>query len=213
MSDILDKRSTLVLNANWMPIRTGTVREAILAMTANSDDSDRPAVALDLEYGKNEDGRWDFDNAPISIQPVAWSEWVNLSIRDYDEVIRSARMTIRAPVILIARNYRQMPMIRFRPSGETIFKRDQGICQYSGKKISKESGSIDHIQSRFSGGKDTFENMVWCDKNINSKKGHKTLQEAGLKLIRQPKAPAAMPATALISGEARDWKWFLVKNH
>ncbi len=213
MSNILDKPICLCLNSNWLPIRTSSVREAILAMNATgSDGSDRAAVGLNIEYKQNEDGSYDFSEAAAMI-PTPWSEWVKLPIRPFDEVLHSPRMSIRVPTVLIAIHYKKMPSKTFRPSKKTIYDRDKGLCQYTGKQLSFRQASLDHVQPRSKGGKDTFENLVLCDPDINHKKGNKSNKEAGLKLLKQPKAPLPVPAIALIR-EARhmDWSWFLVKN-
>ncbi len=66
---------------------------------------------------------------------------------------------------------------------------------------------------RHHGGKNTFENMVWCEKGLNSMKGDRRNEEIGLKLIRKPKAPPSMPLSATIT-EAKHpaWKPFLVSG-
>jgi len=52
--------------------------------------------------------------------------------------------------------------------------------------------------------------MVLCHKDINSKKGNKTPEEAGLKLIRKPKAMAPVLATDLIEFKNHiDWSVFI----
>lgn len=60
--------------------------------------------------------------------------------------------------------------------------------------------------ARARGGKDTWENMVYADVRINSKKGHRLNEEVGLSLIRKPKAPPALPACASIK-EPRHPHW------
>jgi hypothetical protein len=51
---------------------------------------------------------------------------------------------------------------------------------------------------------------VWAKKEINSRKANRLPHEAGLRLLRRPKAPASLPAAAAIR-EARhpDWRHFL----
>ena len=79
-------------------------------------------------------------------------------------------------------------------------------CQYSGKKLNKDQLSIDHILPISRGGKDTWENMVCCDRDVNSAKSNKLPDEAGLKLINKPKKPT----NGLVFDTIRDeWKMFL----
>ena len=51
------------------------------------------------------------------------------------------------------------------------------------------STDIDHIIPRSKGGKNTWDNMVVCSKEINRKKADKTPEQAGLKLIKKPAKP------------------------
>ena len=195
-----------------MPIRKGSVREAILAMTADNSEHDRAAVALDIQYDLDEQGEWDFNNPPLAMIPTKWEDWVKLPIRDYDSVVHSAKLAIRAPTVVIAKNYHKMPKISHRPSKRTIYERDKGICQYTGKKLSFASASLDHVLPKSKGGKDTFENLVLCEAKTNHEKGNKSNAEAGLVLLRAPKAVPTVPASALIKIPAHfDWRWFLIK--
>jgi hypothetical protein len=86
-------------------------------------------------------------------------------------------------------------------------------CQYTNKKLTRAQGNIDHVIPRHHGGKNTFENMVWCEKGLNSMKANRRNEEIGLKLIRKPKAPPATPLSATIT-EARHpaWKPFMHKH-
>lgn len=213
MQSILDKPIVLCLNAGWSPIRTGSVREAILAMNSTgAGDKDRAAVGLSIEYRENPDGTFDFSE-PAAMIPVPWKDWIHLPIRPYDEVIHTARLEIRAPTVVIAQHYAKMPNKTFRPSKKTIYERDKGLCQYTGVPVSYAKATLDHVHPKSKGGKDTFENLVLCAPDVNHAKGNKSNKEAGLTLRRKPVAPLPVPAAALIR-EARhaDWQWFLAKN-
>ena len=213
--EIMNKPIVLQLNGNWMPIDTKTPKEAIIAMTSQGDSP--PAQALDISYEKDENGEYDF-SCPSYMNPVSWEDWIDLDktpIREYDEVIRTSRMEIRVPTVLLASNFRQMPTITARATKFNIYERDGGVCQYTGKKVSKGSGNIDHIQPVSKGGKNTWENMVWTSAELNSKKGNRLNHEVGLKLIRPPKAPPKMPVSMKFKPEnARHPSWlpFLVRE-
>lgn len=214
MGNVLDQPITLALNNAWQAIGVRSVREAILAMNAGRGEEDRAAVGLDISYRQNSDGSYDFSEV-LGMTPVAWDEWVQLPLRPFDSVIRSAKLELRAPTVVIARNFGKMPQKAFRPSKKTIFARDKGICQYTGQQLSYARATLDHVIPRSRGGKDTFENLVLSAPDVNHAKGNKSNKEAGLKLLKNPTAPLPMPASALIT-EARhiDWSWFLVsKKH
>lgn len=188
----------LSLNASWQAIGTKTVKDALIAMLGGDGGNNPPAVAIDMEFTVDNDGNVDWDN-PVNTNPVAWDVWKTLPVRDYDLAIHTSNMVIRAPRVIIQPNYGKMPMVQPRPTKESIRKRDGGVCQYTGQLLSWKEGNIDHIIPRARGGKNTFENMVWCHKDINSKKADKTPEEAGLKLRRKPYAPKSIPVSATIN--------------
>jgi hypothetical protein len=53
--------------------------------------------------------------------------------------------------------------------------------------------------------------IVLADKRVNHRKGNRTPDEAGLKLIKSPNPPRELPATAFIRNThgIRDWEMFL----
>jgi 5-methylcytosine-specific restriction endonuclease McrA len=206
MKGLLDKKLVLSLNANWQPIGTKSVKDAIIQLNS---DGDNVAVALDINYELDADGDPILSDMP-SMAPFGWEDWVQLPIRSWDLVIRSQHHSIRVPTVTIAKNFNKMPFKTFRPTNGGIFTRDGGVCQYSGKKLPRSQLNVDHIIPQSKGGQDTWENQVLCDRKLNSKKGNKSNKEAGLTLIRKPSAPRPVPLMATITEAAHaDWGWFL----
>ena len=200
----LDKRICLNLNSVWQPVGTKTVKEAICDLYSGSFE------ALDIEYSFTKKG-YNFDS-PSSIISKRWEEWVNLPIRDFDLYVCSSKLKVRVPTVLITNKYSKMPINHLKPTAEGIRKRDLGTCQYSGRKLQKNEGSVDHVLPRGRGGEDTWENLVYCDRKINLNKSNKTPQEAGLKLLKNPKEPVGVYACSLVlSSENADWKHFVFK--
>jgi len=64
---------------------------------------------------------------------------------------------------------------------------------------------------RSRGGKTSWDNCVLAHREINSRKADRLPQEAGLRLRKQPHAPRALPASALIRNHhgVADWERFL----
>src|SRR2546426_746544 len=58
---------------------------------------------------------------------------------------------------------------------------------------------------------DTWENLVWSSKDVNTRKGNRLPHEAGLKLLIVPRAPKELPVTALIRNAhgVAEWKLFM----
>ena len=199
----------LCLNRCWQVLDTKTVKEAFISMLGGDGGKNPPAMGLDLVFSAGEDGNIDW-NHPDVANPVSWDDWINLPIRDYDLVVRTGNREIRAPRVIIQPNYGKMPVVTPRPTKEAIRRRDGGICQYTGKPLSNREGNIDHVIPRDKGGKNTFENMVYCHKDVNSMKGNKFNHEAGLTLIRKPVAPKSIPRSSTITiAHHPSWVYFM----
>jgi 5-methylcytosine-specific restriction endonuclease McrA len=206
----LDQSIVLTLNRVWQVLGHRTVKEALVALASSGSSSGAPAaLAIDLAFAPAAGGGWDFSR-PTSIRPVAWSEWLTLPIRDFDQAVRTPRGAVRAPTVLIASQHDRVPLRAPRPTREAIYARDGGICQYTGERVGRREGNLDHIVPRSRGGRDSFDNLVWARRDVNSRKADRLPHEAGLRLIRRPCAPRPVPPAALIR-EARhpDWRPFL----
>jgi 5-methylcytosine-specific restriction endonuclease McrA len=143
--------------------------------------------------------------------PVKWDEWITLPIRESDAFVNTVRGPIRVPTVIVAVNYARMPMKRTKLSARAIRERDGNRCQYSGRALRVDEGNLDHVVPRSRGGRDTWENLVWASKDVNSRKGNRLPHEAGLKLLSTPRAPKELPVTALIRNAhgIAEWKLFL----
>jgi len=209
MSDILTKAIVLVLNRNWQAINVRTPQEAFCMMATNV------ATGLEIEY----DAEAESDSLRTShsalhtrnIRPVTWEEWITLPIREQDEVVHTVRGQIRVPTVIVAVNYAKVPKKRPKLCARTIRERDGNRCQYTGRVLRPDEGSLDHVLPRSRGGKDTWENLVWSGKDVNSRKGDRLPHEAGLKLLSVPRAPKERPVSALIRNahEIPEWKLFV----
>ncbi len=204
MEGLENKLICLTLNNAWQPIGQKTVKEAICSLVSGD------FVALDITYfSKN--GEIDFSK-PKNLNPLSWDDWLALPVREYDFVIHSPKLTVRVPTVIIAKSYSKMPLKRMRLSPESVRLRDRNICQYSGKRLSNDEGSVDHVIPKSLGGKEDWENLVFCDKKINLKKGSKLLSETNLKLIKKPQEPASVPAFLVLNqAKHKDWEHFLIK--
>ena len=207
-TEILNKPLVLSLNHAWQVIGHRTVKQALVALNGG-DVGEAPAVGLDIGYARNDDGTWNFDQ-PVFLNPVPWDEWVRLPVRDFDFEIRSAKLRVRVPTVIISVNCHQMPVRMPRLTRQAIFERDGGVCQYTGEYVGRNGGNLDHVVPRDKGGRDMFENLVWAKREINSRKANRLPHEAGLRLLRQPRAPRPLPIAATIRDVRHpDWRHFL----
>ena len=145
------------------------------------------------------------------IRPVTWDEWITLPIRPQDASVHTVRGPIRVPTVIVAVNYAKVPKKRPKLCAKTIRERDGNRCQYTGKLLKPDEGSLDHVLPRSRGGADTWENLVWSSKAVNTKKGNRLPHEAGLKLLTVPSAPKELPVTALLRNahSVTEWKLFV----
>lgn len=200
---ILNKVLTLSLNSNWQPIGHKNVQDAISEICTPS------FKALDINYKQNKDGSWDYDEIE-SMAPVDWDEWIELPIRDFDFSIKSARLKVRIPTVIIAVNFNKMPKSKPKLTKRNIRARDKGICQYTGKKLKPSQGNVDHVIPVSRGGANTWQNMVYCCKELNVKKGNKLPEEFGLNLIQTPREPQPSSNRDIIKKiNHRDWSIFI----
>lgn len=208
MTDITQKAIVLKLNRLWQPVGYGIVQKAIVDLVAGVSQ------AINIEYAVLDGGKPDFENV-TSMQAMDWDEWVTLPVRPWDFAIHSKYLSVRVPTVLVAKEFAEMPVRKFegKPTGAAVFARDRGIDQYTGKKLSADEASVDHVLPSSRGGKNEWENVVLTHKDINFMKGNQLNSEVGLHLIRQPKAPPPLPLSALVTSIRHpDWKPFLARN-
>lgn len=192
---ILKRHSVLVLNRNWQAIDVKTPLEA-LGMMFSGDATGLQVVG------------------PENMIPLKWEDWTSLPYNEGEEYVYTVRGKIRIPKIVILCVYDKVPKKRPKFTAKNLWQRDEGICQYTGKKLTPNEGNIDHVLPKSRGGRSTWTNCVLSHKDVNAQKGDKTPSEAGLKLIRQPQEPQSLPTTFYIENKynIKEWDDFLFKK-
>ena len=205
----LEKSSVLVLNSLYQAIGTVSIKKSLVAMSAISDKDGYAAKAVDLQYQRNEDGTYNFDNV-ISFNLFSFEDWLFASAREgLDRVINTSKMQVRCPTVIVT-SYSKMPMRRFRPTKGLLYEMQKGVCDYSGKKMPIKKMNLEHKVCKSHGGKDTFENLMLVDQEIDQKRGNKPLDEAGLKPLFKHNEPRPLPFSFTLKGELHpDWRYFI----
>ena len=195
MESVLDQNVVLVLNRNWQAVNTTTPAHAFCQMSSGN------AMGLDIEG----------DSRMI---PVAWEEWIQLPARDTDWTVGVVKGQLRVPRVILATRYNKVPMCHPKFSYQAIRDRDEGRCQYTGRKLARGEGNIDHVVPRSKGGKTTWNNCVLSCKKVNNRKGDRTPNEAGLRLMKSPDAPKVLPMTLFLRNvhDIPEWEPFLIKK-
>lgn len=117
------------------------------------------------------------------------------------------------PSVIRLRNYRHIPMRVTVLTRKNIYARDRYLCQYCGKKINPKELTLDHIMPESRGGSYSWSNLVSCCVSCNRKKANMTPEEAGMKLLHQPKPLTVHTSRAIVRliglEESTSWAKYL----
>ena len=184
MTCVLEK-PVLVLNRHYVPIQMTTARRGMVLLYGGA------AHALD-EAGDS----CDFES------------WRALPVRAEDDAIPIVGGALRVPRVLHLQTYDRAPRVAVRLTRRNLMLRDDFQCQYCLRRPHVRDLNIDHVQPRSRGGQDTWENLVTACRACNLKKGHKTPDEASMRLLRRPTRPRWGLSTHLaLSASARFPEW------
>lgn len=163
----------LVLNKSFLPIHITTVKRAFVLLYEGI------AKVVDNQFAI-----YDFNN------------WAELKAEYGDDVIGVVHKVIKVPRVIVLITYDRIPKKHVRFSRLNIFARDKNTCQYCGRIFPRNELNIDHVIPRSMGGLSTWENVVCSCFECNKRKGGRTPDQAGMKLIRKPKKPEWTPYAA-----------------
>jgi 5-methylcytosine-specific restriction endonuclease McrA len=197
MEDILTSE-VLVLNKFYLPVTLTSVREAMTRLFNGAAQ----AVMV------NDNGAY---------ETYDFTSWAELT--EYKEVfsnrhldwVHTPSMALIVPRVIRATGYEQIQQRQLKPTRRNIYERDDHTCQYCAKKKPSKLLNLDHVYPQALGGKSTWTNLVCACIKCNSDKACRTPEEAGMKLIRQPKAPPPHMGLKLNRGQKtyKDWDAFV----
>src|SRR5271169_2105385 len=102
--------------------------------------------------------------------------------------LHAQRSLIAMPSVIRLLEYRRIPHQTRALSRKNILLRDRNTCQYCGTVLPSGELTLDHVIPRSRGGNSTWENLVACCHACNRRKGNQHPAEAGMKLMREPRA-------------------------
>ena len=102
--------------------------------------------------------------------------------------LHAARLVMRLPSVIRLLEYRRIPHQTHALSRKNILLRDRNTCQYCGLALGASELTLDHVLPRSRGGLSTWENLVACCHSCNRRKGNQLPVEAGMRLLREPRA-------------------------
>jgi 5-methylcytosine-specific restriction endonuclease McrA len=131
-----------------------------------------------------------------------------------DREIRSVTFAIKMPsVVRFIRALRhRKKVVKF--SRENTYARDNGSCQYCGKRVTRAEATYDHVVPRSRGGHTDWTNIVIACMPCNQRKGGRLPDEAGMRLQSIPVKPKKLPDTLHLTftwqkGMPESWRSYL----
>ncbi len=103
------------------------------------------------------------------------------------ERVHSAANAFSVPSVIRLLEYRRLPYQTRALSRKNILMRDRNTCQFCAQVMPAAELTLDHIVPRSRGGESSWENLVTCCHRCNNRKGDRLPDEAGMRLLRQPR--------------------------
>ena len=158
------------------------------------------------------------DMQPLSWAPLSVWSWQDalvavlqdrgIQVKTYEDVrISSATQSFEIPAVIALKRYRRRKSAAF--TRYHVFLRDEFTCQYCGKRFPARDLTFDHVLPRSRAGLSRWSNIVTACGPDNLRKGAKTPEEAGMKLLRQPFEPTPQQLDAA----ARRLSWIREDLH
>jgi 5-methylcytosine-specific restriction endonuclease McrA len=159
---------------------------------------------------------------PLRIVP--WQKAVTLLFQGkveviavYEREIRGVTVRVKLPSVLrLLRHVRiKRPFAHVPFSRSNVFARDDHRCQYCGRRFPPFELTFDHVLPVAAGGQKAWENIVTCCIPCNRRKGDRTPEDAGLRLVRRPRRPEGPLTLTLRLGFTRapeSWRDYLSWN-
>ena len=178
--------SVLVLNRLWQAVNVVNARRALALVYVGR------GKAVDDDYAVY---AWDL-----------WAERSCGSLAAGPSVTTTSGPVCVPPVIQLL-DYDRVPRPRVKFTRSNVYMRDRHRCQYCGSRQAASDLTLDHVQPRSRGGATTWRNIVVSCFGCNSRKANRSPEEAGMPLLREPRAPSWHPATLLRMAEEPHPLW------
>ena len=107
------------------------------------------------------------------------------------------------PSVVRLWHYKKVPFKRIMLTRKNVLTRDGNQCQYCGTL--KGPMTVDHIIPKTMGGRESWENLVCSCGRCNNKKGNRTPELSGMKLLKKPTRPTYI--TFIQRNYAVDDRW------
>jgi 5-methylcytosine-specific restriction endonuclease McrA len=116
-----------------------------------------------------------------------------------DETISGPSLSIQNPAVLRIRKSMVKTKKRACFSRGNVYSYYGHRCQYCGVRFKARDLNYDHVMPRHRGGPTDWNNVVPSCYSCNERKGGRTPEEAGMKLLRLPSQPSSLPIVGVIA--------------
>lgn len=123
-----------------------------------------------------------------------------------------AHRDFMVPSVVRLRQYRRVPSRVQVLSRKNIYIRDGYRCQYCGVEFPARELTLDHVVPRSRNGLSRWENLVASCAGCNHRKGDRTPEEAGMKVLRVPRQLTIHTSRSMLrlaGHEEPSWRRFL----
>lgn len=190
----MKKYDTLVLNKVYIPINIIDYKRCMSYLIQDN------IAALDCDF-----------------IPYNFKDWVVYSqtpkvLDDGYCFVNTIKYKIAIPDIVVLKTYDRLPRHEVKYTRQTLFQRDNFICQYCGKRFKEQELTVDHVHPKSLGGGSNWGNTVTSCKACNNLKGNQTLDQAKMRLLSKPKEPLWVNSLSKLRKQPKirsNWNKFL----
>jgi 5-methylcytosine-specific restriction endonuclease McrA len=145
------------------------------------------------------------DFMPKSAFPLSTINWQDAAkdlflgkyvrVSDYEASIKTRTQEYVLPSVVAMKAY--VPIKNGVPfNRHNIFIRDEGRCAYCPERLRLSDFTFDHVVPQCKGGVTEWENIVCACQPCNTRKGSKSVREAGMVLKTVPRKPTVYEIAA-----------------
>jgi 5-methylcytosine-specific restriction endonuclease McrA len=139
-------------------------------------------------------------------QSIEWQEAVTLvflgkveALEHYDAVVSSPSVTVHIPAVARLKKHVSRTKRDVKFSRMNVYTRDGFRCQFCGEKKAQRLLTYDHVVPFSRGGKTEWTNIVTACGGCNRRKANRTPEEAGMRLLKRPVRPKALPLAGVFA--------------
>ncbi len=137
-------------------------------------------------------------------------------LEETDREVRSESCALRVPAVVRLLRFVGFRRREIKFSRQNIYARDKHRCQYCSERLNPKMLTCDHVIPRSRGGGTVWTNIVTCCKPCNRRKGGRTPEEAGVRLLKRPTRPSwllGFRARFAVQQPPTSWREYLFWGH